>query len=144
MHPHTHTRAHPHTYIHTRAYAKMHAHTQPHTFARTHAQTHSHTHTRTNTHTRTHTHTHTTQRIGNASATARAKFHYAAQQGDELSLNPGDVIAVTGESADGWFWGYCNGRKGLLPANHVSFPLSLPPNSTNHTLGVFFRDVLHT
>ena len=55
----------------------------------------------------------------NFSATARAMYPYAAQQADELSLSSGDVIAITGRSADGWFWGYSNGRKGLLPSNFV-------------------------
>ena len=29
-------------------------------------------------------------------------------------------VWTTGESADGWYWGYCNGHKGLVPGNHVS------------------------
>ena len=30
------------------------------------------------------------------------------------------AVFITGKSADGWYWGYANGFKGLLPANFVS------------------------
>ena len=66
---------------------------------------------------------------GNASAVARAKFSYTAQQADELPFEAGDVITITGQSQDGWYWGYANGRKGLLPYNFVDIlpaPASKP------------------
>ena len=68
---------------------------------------------------------------GNASAVARAKFSYTAQQADELPFEAGDVITITGQSQDGWYWGYANGRKGLLPYNFVDI-LHAPASKPEH------------
>lgn len=56
---------------------------------------------------------------GNASLSVVALYAYLPQMSDELRFAANDVIAVTGRSEDGWFWGHLNGRKGLVPANYV-------------------------
>ena len=39
------------------------------------------------------------------------------------------VCVMAGESSDGWYWGYTNGRKGLVPANFVSCRVCLYVNA---------------
>ena len=49
---------------------------------------------------------------------ARGLYAFAAQSPQELSFNPGDVLAVV--SQDGQWWtAELNGRRGLIPSNYV-------------------------
>eukprot|EP01080_Neovahlkampfia_damariscottae_P010518 gene10518-3040_t len=47
-----------------------------------------------------------------------ATFQFIAQQEDELSLTPGDVITILEKNEDGWWKGESNGNIGLFPGNH--------------------------
>jgi len=48
-----------------------------------------------------------------------AQFHYAANQDDELTIYPGDVINVYDKSDEGWWQGELKGKYGLFPASYV-------------------------
>lgn len=50
-----------------------------------------------------------------------ALYSYSANQPDELSLQPGDVINVLRKMADGWYNGekLLNGEQGWFPANYT-------------------------
>ena len=39
---------------------------------------------------------------------------------DELRFDAGDVIEITAHTnEDGWWWGRCDGREGLVPTNYI-------------------------
>ncbi|ESN91739.1 hypothetical protein HELRODRAFT_165806 [Helobdella robusta] len=46
-------------------------------------------------------------------------YAYDAQDTDELSFNPGDVIELIKEDATGWWTGRLRGKTGLFPHNYV-------------------------
>lgn len=46
-------------------------------------------------------------------------YDYEAQQGDELTILPGDTIYVTEKIDDDWWQGNLNGTIGIFPANYV-------------------------
>lgn len=48
-----------------------------------------------------------------------AQFHYAANQDDELTIHPGDIINVYDKSDEGWWQGELKGKYGLFPASYV-------------------------
>ncbi|XP_046892633.1 myosin IEb [Hypomesus transpacificus] len=49
----------------------------------------------------------------------RALYAYDAQDTDELSFNPDDVIEVLTEDPSGWWYGRLRGREGMFPGNYV-------------------------
>ncbi|ESN90375.1 hypothetical protein HELRODRAFT_96485 [Helobdella robusta] len=57
---------------------------------------------------------------------AKALFAYKAENPDELSLTPGDIIVVLDRNLEdaGWWKGDCNGNVGVFPDNFVQL---LPP-----------------
>lgn len=50
---------------------------------------------------------------------ARAKFNFQAQSGVELSLNKGELVALTRRVDDNWFEGRIANRKGIFPVSYV-------------------------
>ena len=50
---------------------------------------------------------------------ARALYDYQAQDDDELSFDPGDIITNIETIDDGWCTGECNGQSGMFPSNYV-------------------------
>nr|KAJ3414947.1 SH3 domain-containing YSC84-like protein 1 [Polyrhizophydium stewartii] len=53
--------------------------------------------------------------------TAVALFDFVGEQPTDLSFRAGDIITVTKrtDTAEGWWTGECNGRKGDFPGNYV-------------------------
>lgn len=51
--------------------------------------------------------------------TALVKYHYQAQQADEISLVKGSRVLVMEKSSDGWWKGEYNGNTGWFPSNYV-------------------------
>jgi hypothetical protein len=45
-------------------------------------------------------------------------YPFAGQSPQELSFQPGDVMAIHSRSGD-WWEAELNGRRGLIPANYV-------------------------
>lgn len=50
----------------------------------------------------------------------RANFNFKAENENELSLNKGEIIQVIKYIDEGWWFGICNGEKGMFPSNYVS------------------------
>lgn len=46
-------------------------------------------------------------------------FSYGAENEDELSLEPGQIVEVIDEEEEGWWRGAVNGRQGVFPSNFV-------------------------
>merc|ERR1712079_45191 len=53
------------------------------------------------------------------SITAVALYDYQAMAEDEISFDPNDMITNIEMIEEGWWLGFCNGRRGLFPANFV-------------------------
>lgn len=51
--------------------------------------------------------------------TAIALYDYQANDNDEISFDPQDVITDIVQVDDGWWQGSCKGKFGLFPANYV-------------------------
>lgn len=49
----------------------------------------------------------------------RVEFDYDAQQDDELSIRPGDIIKQVQQQDGGWWQGELNGKRGVFPDNFV-------------------------
>ncbi|XP_065840132.1 nostrin-like [Oscarella lobularis] len=49
-----------------------------------------------------------------------AAYDYQAQEADELTIAPGDVINVYEKQEDGWWQGELNGTVGIFPASYVT------------------------
>lgn len=49
---------------------------------------------------------------------ARAKYTFVAQSGIELSLNKGELVALTRQVDENWFEGRIANRKGIIPINY--------------------------
>lgn len=49
----------------------------------------------------------------------RALYAYTPNLPDELTLHPGDILAVYRQQDDGWWLGECNGSVGIFPATYV-------------------------
>lgn len=50
----------------------------------------------------------------------RALYAFDGRSDDELSFCVGDVITLLSDDAgDGWYFGSCQGRVGVFPANYV-------------------------
>lgn len=49
----------------------------------------------------------------------KCTFAYQAQSDDELTINPGDIIAITKQDEEGWWEGILNGKSGVFPNNFV-------------------------
>lgn len=58
-------------------------------------------------------------------AKCKALYPYKPNLTDELTLTPGDVLAVYRQQDDGWWLGECNGSVGIFPATYVE----IIPNS---------------
>jgi len=56
---------------------------------------------------------------GGSGKTAIAVYDYQAGDNDEISFDPGDVIADIEFIDDGWWTGTIRGHSGLFPANYV-------------------------
>lgn len=52
-------------------------------------------------------------------ATCEVQYSYAANQPDELTIEPGDVINVTEKIDNDWWQGELNGKVGIFPASYV-------------------------
>ncbi|XP_073813355.1 cbl-associated protein isoform X34 [Musca autumnalis] len=50
---------------------------------------------------------------------ARAKYNFQAQSAVELSLNKGELVALTRRVDDNWFEGRIANRKGIFPVSYV-------------------------
>ena len=50
---------------------------------------------------------------------AKVSFSYAADNIDELSLEPGQVVEVIAEEEEGWWRGKLGGKEGVFPSNFV-------------------------
>ena len=46
-------------------------------------------------------------------------YDYTANQEDELTIEPGDIIDVTDQQDQDWWTGELNGRSGIFPASYV-------------------------
>ena len=75
-------------------------------------------------------------------------YAFDARNPDELTINPGDIIAgVEGPHEPGWLMGELNGQKGLFPEAYVEKLAEAvqaePPQMTEQTPGVsLFEDLL--
>lgn len=49
---------------------------------------------------------------------ARAKYTFVAQSGIELSLNKGELVALTRQVDENWYEGRIANRKGIVPINY--------------------------
>lgn len=54
-----------------------------------------------------------------AEGQARAKYNFTAQTSVELSLNKGELVALTRRVDDNWFEGRIGSRKGIFPVSYV-------------------------
>eukprot|EP00118_Oscarella_pearsei_P025921 m.309045 g.309045 ORF g.309045 m.309045 type:complete len:548 (+) comp45349_c0_seq1:36-1679(+) len=50
----------------------------------------------------------------------QAEYGYQAQEADELTIAPGDIINVYVKQDDGWWQGELNGTVGIFPASYVT------------------------
>ncbi|XP_059224922.1 uncharacterized protein LOC106084566 isoform X14 [Stomoxys calcitrans] len=62
---------------------------------------------------------HHTSRSKPSEGQARAKYNFQAQSGVELSLNKGELVALTRRVDDNWFEGRVANRKGIFPVSYV-------------------------
>ena len=46
-------------------------------------------------------------------------YGYTAQQDDELTINPGDVVNIIEKYDEDWWQGELNGQVGIFPASYV-------------------------
>jgi len=51
--------------------------------------------------------------------TAKALYEFKALKDKDLSFNVGDEILIEKKRSNGWWIGYCNGKKGYFPHNYV-------------------------
>ena len=49
----------------------------------------------------------------------KAMYAYAAQSGEELSINEGDMIAIISTDSADWWYGELRGKRGFVPSNYV-------------------------
>ncbi|XP_037049279.1 uncharacterized protein LOC119083642 isoform X2 [Bradysia coprophila] len=61
---------------------------------------------------------------------ARAKFNFHAQSAIELSLNKGELVALTRRVDDNWFEGRIANRKGIFPVSYVDVLTDIGADST--------------
>jgi hypothetical protein len=47
------------------------------------------------------------------------EYGYTAQQGDELTISPGDVVNIIEKYDEDWWQGELNGQIGIFPASYV-------------------------
>lgn len=47
------------------------------------------------------------------------EYEYVAQEDDELTIRPGDIITNVQKQDGGWWEGEVNGKKGMFPDNFV-------------------------
>ena len=50
---------------------------------------------------------------------AKVAFSYTAENEDELSLEPGQIVEIIEEEEEGWWRGSLNGKQGVFPSNFV-------------------------
>lgn len=50
---------------------------------------------------------------------AIALWDYQAEDANELTFDPDEVITNIQMVHDGWWHGHCNGQSGLFPSNYV-------------------------
>ena len=48
-----------------------------------------------------------------------AKYDFQAQRDKDLSFKAGDEIKIEKKRSNGWWIGYCNGKRGYFPHNYV-------------------------
>ena len=46
-------------------------------------------------------------------------YGYTANQDDELTINPGDVVNIIEKYDEDWWQGELNGQVGIFPASYV-------------------------
>ena len=56
---------------------------------------------------------------GKKTRRAKVSFSYAADNIDELSLEPGQIVEVLEEEEEGWWRGRVGGKEGVFPSNFV-------------------------
>ena len=56
---------------------------------------------------------------GKKTRRAKVTFSYAADNIDELSLEPGQIVEVLEEEEEGWWRGKVGGKEGVFPSNFV-------------------------
>ena len=47
------------------------------------------------------------------------EYGYTAQQGDELTISPGDIVNIIEKYDEDWWQGELNGQVGIFPASYV-------------------------
>ena len=47
------------------------------------------------------------------------EHEYIAEQPDELTIKPGDIVTNVSKQSDGWWEGVLKGRRGVFPDNFV-------------------------
>ena len=63
----------------------------------------------------------TDEDLGEILFSVKAVFSYSAQEDEELSFDPNDLIHVTGTEDDPWWFGFLDStkEKGIFPSNFV-------------------------
>lgn len=56
---------------------------------------------------------------GNSELKAIALYDYVAEDEDEISFDPGELITNIDQFDEGWWNGQCRGKYGMFPANYV-------------------------
>ncbi|XP_050722023.1 uncharacterized protein LOC127001495 isoform X2 [Eriocheir sinensis] len=60
-----------------------------------------------------------------AACEVRVLYSFVAETSEDLTVQEGSLVQVTGRLNDQWLYGQCNGKWGQFPANFVE---SIPPN----------------
>lgn len=76
---------------------------------------------------------------------ARAKYTFVAQSGIELSLNKGELVALTRQVDENWYEGRIANRKGIIPINYceVITPLGKKADSPPASVVTTRREELY-
>lgn len=70
---------------------------------------------------------------------ARAKYTFVAQSGIELSLNKGELVALTRQVDDNWYEGRIANRKGIIPINYCEVITPLGKKGVDHPVSMVTR-----
>lgn len=70
---------------------------------------------------------------------ARAKYTFVAQSGIELSLNKGELVALTRQVDDNWYEGRIANRKGIIPINYCEVITPLGKRAGEHPVSMVTR-----
>lgn len=74
---------------------------------------------------------------------ARAKYTFVAQSGIELSMNKGELVALTRQVDDNWYEGRIANRKGIVPINYCEVITPLGKKADPPTTVVTRREELY-